>query len=122
MEIFDKLKDHIGEKVIIYYYHGSTVFKITDVLREVDDYTGVTIGNIRYPFINKSSGIGTISTLDGKIVYDNSIINEAYECANDEELEEYKKQMFGEDYQEEKKAYSLCKHTVKPKNSKEDIN
>lgn len=122
MEIFDKLKDHIDEKVIIYYYHGSTVFKITDVLREVDDYTGVTIGNIRYPFINKSSGIGTISTLDGKIVYDNNIINEAYECANDEELEEYKKQMFGEDYQERKKAYSLCKHTVKPKNSKEDIN
>ena len=122
MEIFDKLKDHIGETVIIYYYHGSTVFEITEVLKEVDDYTGVTIGNIRYPFINKTSGIGTISTLDGKPIYDNNIINEAYECANDEELEEYKKQMFGEDYQEKKKTYSLSKHTVKSKNSKEDIN
>ncbi|MBR4830658.1 MAG: hypothetical protein IKZ96_02710 [Bacilli bacterium] len=115
MEIFEKIKEYIGQKVILYYYHGGNVFEITQELKGVEDYSNVTLANTSYPFINKVSGIGTITTLDGKVIYNNPIINEAYICKTDEEFEECKKQTFGEDYQEKKKAYNLQKHTVKPK-------
>ena len=113
---FDELRNHIGEKVILYYYHNdATISKITDVLKDVDDYYSITIGNVSYPFISKVAGIGTIATLDGKVIYDNPIINEAYKCADDEELEECKKEMYGEDYKVKRMAYNRQKHTVKPK-------
>ena len=36
------------------------------------------------------------------------------QCKTPEELEAKKKELFGDDYEEKKKAYSLKKHTVKP--------
>ena len=57
MVSFDELKNHINEKVILYYYHGETVCEIIETLKEVDDYYSVTIDNVSYPFISKVAGI-----------------------------------------------------------------
>ena len=116
MEIFDELKNHIGEIVKISFFASNSTSIVTQELKDVDDFTSVTVGNIVYPFVNKTSGIGTITLLDGTIIYINSEVYEGYECANDEELAIIKNKTFGDGWEERKNTYSLKKHTVNHKN------
>lgn len=116
MEFIDNLKDHIGEKVIVYFYHGDLLFKITQELKVIDEYTNITVGNQILPFINKVSGIGTVTLPDNTIIYKNPEIYEGYSCANDEELDEIKKKMYGNCWRLKLQAHNKEKHTVKPKN------
>lgn len=113
-ELFEKLSTYKGQELKCKYLSGKSIIPLDGILKDVDYYKGITLGAVILPFIAMASGIIEIRTLDDEILYLNENMTVENHCKTPEELEAKKKELFGDDYEEKKKAYSLKKHTVKP--------
>ena len=78
-EMFNNLKNHLGEKLRISgWYHGK---KYTDnaELLEVKDYDEVVTNKAHIPFVGVRTAITNISTQDGEILYINPFVEYKYD-------------------------------------------
>lgn len=76
MEMFDKLREHIGEKVTLTQHYFGDELKLTEELKKVNDYLSVELGYNDIPFFTAHSGIAQITSKDGEILYLNPNISD----------------------------------------------
>ena len=76
MEMFDKLRDHIGEEVTLTQHYFGDELKLTKELKKVNDYLSVELGYNVIQFFAAHSGIAQITSKDGEVLYLNPNISD----------------------------------------------
>ncbi len=119
LEMYKNLKNKIGEKVIIDYFKvisGHTkCIKETGQLESVIAFTGVSTESSYTPFIGNVI-IYKISTIDGAILYLNreSLKYYMYDIDFNKHRDEIKKDFYGEEYVNKKRARHETRYAKDP--------
>lgn len=95
--MFDKLREHIGEKVLVTYYLYASKRKEEMELKEVDDFGSIeTDSYIALPFVGYGTAITHIASENGETLYENPNIEDGYNRMGPEEISESAKLIFGD--------------------------
>lgn len=102
--MFKLLKENIGTNIRCTYWKNETL--ITEIIKldRVDEYDSIYSDNFKWiHFLNYNECIIKIDTLDGKILYENTLFKKKFKnIQSKEELSKYQKQLFGKNYLTEK--------------------
>ncbi len=103
-EMFDKLREHLGEIVSYTGWWYGVKQEETAELTEVNDFINVVIGCSGIPFVGYGAAISEITSKDGEVLYSNSNIEYGYDRRSDEEIFASKRLIFGDRLVDEEKA------------------
>lgn len=103
-EMFDKLREHIGEDVSYTGWWYGVKQEETDELREVNDFANVLIGCSGIPFVGYGAAISSITSKDGEVLYSNPNIEYGYDRRADKDVFASKRLIFGDRIVDEEQA------------------
>ena len=95
-EMFDKLREHIGEDVSYTGWWYGVKQEETAELREVNDFANVLIGCSGIPFVGYGAAISSITSKDGEVLYSNPNIEYGYDRRADKDVFASKRLIFGD--------------------------
>jgi hypothetical protein len=95
-EMFDQLREHLNEKVIMKYFDYGRLRTKTGKLTEVNDFNYVVIDCLGAPFIGYGCAIRSIQSEDKELLYLNPYLGIEYDKRTNEEVDEARKTIFGE--------------------------
>ncbi|MGA3020738.1 MAG: hypothetical protein ABSD68_02200 [Candidatus Micrarchaeales archaeon] len=94
-EAMDALKKCIGRTVTVeHVFHGALESE-TEKLLKVDPFKSIVTEGGGYPFIGYGCAIKRIST-EGRTIYRNPLVYDYYDLTKDVEIDEFRKESFGE--------------------------
>lgn len=105
MDMFNKLKEHIGDRVYYELWDGGILKTGVCKLTGVWNFTGIKLDTIIFPFVGYSCAILKISSKDGEILYSNSYIEDCYNRRTPNSIFEAQRMIYGDkivDNKEEK--------------------
>lgn len=94
--MFDKLREHIGEDVSYTCWWYGSKREETAELKEVNDFSNVVIGCFATPFVGFGAAISNIVSKDGEVLYLNPYIEENYDRRLDEAVSSARRLIFGD--------------------------
>lgn len=118
-EMFDKLREHIGEDVLYIGWWYGVIQEDTAELKEVNDFANVIIGHSGIPFVGYGAAISSIISKDGEILYSNPNIEEGYDRRFDKDVSASRRLIFGnrivddEEVQQEKSKKEWAEYKEK---------
>jgi len=94
-KVMKLLRNYIGKKVTVEYvsYGSSDVER--DVIKEVNDFSNITIGCSGIPFVGYGSAIRKIVDENKKTLYENPLISPTYDARKDEDIDKVRAASFG---------------------------
>jgi len=99
INMFKKLKEHVGSNVSYEAWWYGVPFNGTGKLKEVNYYSNVLIYAYGIPFIGYGSAISTIRLAEnGEILYHNPYIEENYDLRKTEDIEKVEIKFYGPEY------------------------
>lgn len=99
INMFKKLKKHVGEDVSYEAWWYGSLFKESGKLEDVNYYSNVLIGDYGIPFIGYGSAIKTIILNEtGEVLYHNPYIEDEYDLRRIEDIEKVEIKFFGPEY------------------------
>ncbi len=95
LEMFNNLRNHLGEKLRISgWYHGKR-YMDKDELIDVKDYEGVITTKSQIPFVGVRTAITNITTEDGEILYVNPFVEYRYDKTDSKDIIRTRGKQFG---------------------------
>ena len=99
INIYKKLKEHVGEDVSYEAWWYGSLFKESGKLEDVNYYSNVRIGDYGIPFIGYGSAIKTIILNEtGEVLYHNPYIEDEYDLRRVEDIEKVEIIFSGPEY------------------------
>ena len=97
IEMFEKLKQHIGEEVSYEAWWYGVPQNETDILNNVSYFSNVEIGCMGIPFVGYGSAISKITLKEtGEVLYSNPFIEHEYDRRKPEDVEDSERKIFGD--------------------------
>jgi len=95
IELFEKMKAHIGQQVFFRYTWYAREAADKNILRAVTPYTGVSVGGLWLPFVGNGCALLDMYDTDGNVLYQNLNIDETYDVRNDFKVYDHIAAQFG---------------------------
>lgn len=117
-EMFNKLKEHKGKFVQIYYYNYGYPSESAGELTDIVDFDYVEIEGRRYPFIGYGKAVKHVDTFNDEVLYENTDLDVCYNRTEPKDVIEAIRKSFGDEYanKEQARCDNLVKTTVEMKN------
>lgn len=103
-DMFKELKKHIGEEVKYIGWWYGCLEEEKGELKEVNDFDGVVVGNIRMPFVGCGAAITSITSKDNETLYFNPFVEDNYDRRDDVEVDAAIRTIFGDRIVQKKQA------------------
>lgn len=96
-EMFDKLREHLGEDVSFTGWWYGVKQEETGELKDVEDFFNVSIGSYGIPFVGYGSAISKIVSKDGEVLYSNPNIEKNYDRRDEHKIDASRRLIFGDE-------------------------
>lgn len=93
-EVMDNLQACVGKTVKVEYAWNGMLHIETSTLRDVVPFSSIAQDGSGTPFIGEGSAIRRISC-EGKVIYENKLIPENYDCSQEKEIDSLVRASFG---------------------------
>lgn len=125
----EELRKNVGKNVSVEYAWYGSEYKERYILKSVDEFTNIEFGNLGIPFVGYGCAIQRITDENGRIIYNNSNIDSAYDVRSDQLIDEVRKTTFGDkvakkfidERERERKRWEMKKERLDKKAQKSSI-